>query len=308
MPNSLRLVFFGSGPFALTALKGLVGANHHIMAVCTREARRAGRGQRRQHSEVAAYSEKQNINVLRCDHPNDSGLLMELAQLDLDVGILADYAHLLPDNILSLPAKGFLNIHPSLLPRWRGAAPIQRAIMAGDDITGISIMQMTSKLDSGPVLMRQEIPIRPSETFGSLMTKLAAQGSQMMLECLRQIDQLKPIKLPDTGSSYAKKIAKNEARIDWTKDANQVDYLVRGLSPSPGAWSHIRGTRIKILATQLEDGKGVSGTFLDDNLLVACKTHAVRILQLQRSGKSAMTAADFLRGFPIKAGEIFDQE
>lgn len=306
MHHSKRLVFFGSGPFALTALKALHEVGHQIELVCTRQPRWEGRAGKNQPSQVATFAHEQEISVLPCDDPNHPVFLSQFSTFEFDVGVLADYANLLPQEILLQPSKGFLNIHPSLLPRWRGAAPIQRAIMAGDDVTGISIMRMTTKLDAGPVLAQQAMPILPDDTFASLLNRLAKEGAQMMVESLDQINQLKPLPINQAASNYAKKVDKSEARIDWNREAGQLDCLIRGLSPSPGAWSQIRGTRIKLLASCREDGCGAPGALLDDNLRVACGKGAVRILRLQRAGKSPMAAAEFVRGFPLRAGERFD--
>lgn len=305
MHHSKRLVFFGSGPFALTALKALHAVGHQIELVCTRQSRWEGRGGKNRPSQVAIFACEQKIPVLPCDDPKHPDFLNQFSTLEFDVGVLVDYANLLPYEILSQPSKGFLNIHPSLLPRWRGAAPIQRAIMAGDDVTGISIMQMTTKLDAGPVLAQHEMPILSDDTFASLSNRLAQEGARMIVESLDQINQLKPLPINQAVSNYAKKIDKNEARIDWNRDAGQLDCLIRGLSPSPGAWSQIRGTRIKLLKSCREEGRGTPGTLLDDNLRVACGTGVVRILCLQRAGKSPMDTAEFVRGFPIRAGERF---
>jgi methionyl-tRNA formyltransferase len=203
---------------------------------------------------------------------------------------------------LAAAARGCLNIHASLLPRWRGAAPIQRAVMAGDAETGISIMAMEPGLDTGPVLLREAVPIGPRDTAGTLHDRLAALGARLIVDALADLDTLMPEPQPQTGATYATKIDKAEARVDWTRPAAEVDRLIRGLSPFPGAWTGIGGERVKLLLSEAAEGAGAPGTVLDDRLAVACGSGAVRLLTLQRAGRGAADAAEVLRGFPVAPG------
>ena len=301
----MRIVFFGSGPFAATALRAILKAGHEVALVCTRPPRKAGRGRASRPTPVAAMVSSLGLPVRTPDDPGESGFLREIEDLSPDAGVLADYARLLPGSVLSVPRLGFLNIHPSLLPRWRGAAPIQRAIMSGDDVTGVCIMRMNEKLDSGPVLMRHQAGIGPGDTFGSMALRLADEGARLIVESLACIGSLKPLELDLSVSSYARKIDKSEARIDWNQPAESVDRLIRGLSPSPGAWSGLRQDRIRFLDSRCTEGNGRPGELLEGGLVVACGSRAVRILRLQRSGKSPMEPDEFLRGFRIGTGERF---
>ena len=212
------------------------------------------------------------------------------------------YGLILPRPVLDAPARGCLNIHASLLPRWRGAAPIQRAIMAGDKETGVCVMRMEAGLDTGPVLLREAVPIGPADTAGSLHDALSASGARLIVEALARLDALDPAPQPGTGITYAAKIDKSETRVDWTRPAAEVDRHIRGLSPFPGAWCEIGGGRVKLLASAIAEGSGAPGEVLDDALAVACGSGAVRLLRLQRPGRAAMDAAEFLRGAPVQAG------
>jgi methionyl-tRNA formyltransferase len=216
--------------------------------------------------------------------------------------VVVAYGLILPPEVLAAPARGCLNIHASLLPRWRGAAPIQRAIMAGDDVTGVSIMAMEAGLDTGPVLMRAAVPIGPRDTAGDLHDRLAALGARLIVETLARLDALTPEPQPDAGVTYAARIDKAEARVDWTRPAAEVDRLIRGLAPFPGAWTTIGGERVKVLLAEPVAGAGVPGEVLDDRLAVACGTGALRLLRLQRAGRSAVEGRAFLRGFAVPAG------
>ncbi len=224
------------------------------------------------------------------------------AAIGAEVAVVVAYGLILPPAVLAAPARGCLNIHASLLPRWRGAAPIQRALLAGDAETGISIMAMAAGLDTGPVLLRQAVPIGPRDTGGTLHDRLAALGGRLIVEALEGLDRLVAEPQPEAGVSYAAKIDKAEARVDWTRPADEVDRLIRGLAPSPGAWTEIAGERVKLLLSELAEGGGASGTVLDDTLTVACGHGGVRLLTLQRAGRAAVDAAAFLRGLPVPAG------
>uniref|UniRef100_UPI00273ED9B4 methionyl-tRNA formyltransferase n=1 Tax=Roseovarius sp. MMSF_3281 TaxID=3046694 RepID=UPI00273ED9B4 len=224
------------------------------------------------------------------------------AALDADVAVVVAYGLILPQAVLEAPTHGCLNIHASLLPRWRGAAPIHRAIMASDAETGVCIMQMEAGLDTGPVLLRHTTAIGATETTGELHDRLSAVGAEAIVEALAKLDTLKPQTQPEDGITYADKIDKSETRVDWTRPAVEVDAHIRGLSPFPGAWTEVEGQRIKLLASQLADGQGTPGEILDDTLTVACGDGAIRLLRLQRAGKGAQDAETFLRGMALPAG------
>jgi len=218
--------------------------------------------------------------------------------------VVVAYGLILPQAILDAPDRGCLNIHASLLPRWRGAAPIHRAIMAGDSETGVCIMQMEAGLDTGPVLLREALQIGAEETTAELHDRLSVMGARLIVEALGRIDTLNPEGQPEDGVTYAHKIDKAEARVDWSRPAEEVDRLIRGLSPFPGAWCEVEGERLKLLGSCLADGSGSPGEVLDDTLTVACGTGAVRLTRLQRAGKGAQDAAEFLRGRPTPKGAV----
>lgn len=301
----MRIGFFGSGEFALSALRALLATAHDVVLICTRPPRQAGRGHSYRPTPVGAFVQSHNLDVCTPNHPDDPKFLKGFQQSAPDICILADYACILPPSVLAVPKWGFLNIHPSLLPRWRGAAPVQRAIMAGDKMTGVSIMMVNEKLDQGPVLMVQQVPINAEDTGGTLAAHLADLGAKMIVDALGQFKQLKPMSLDHSTSCYAHKIQKGEAQVDWCQSAEKVDCHIRGLSPFPGAWSLLNGERIKILSSCRESDEGKPGELLNDMLCVACNTGSIRILQLQRPGKSIMDAEEFLRGFQVVKGDRF---
>ncbi|RMF33099.1 MAG: methionyl-tRNA formyltransferase [Alphaproteobacteria bacterium] len=298
----MRIVFMGTPDFAVAALEALHAAGHDIAAVCTQPPRPAGRGKRPRPSPVQMHAEALGLPV-RCPASlRDAATQAELATLKAELAVVVAYGLILPAAVLRSFPRGCLNIHASLLPRWRGAAPIQRAIMAGDTETGVSIMQMERGLDTGPVLLSRATPIGPRETAGSLHDRLAGMGAELIVKALERIDDLTPVPQPTDGVTYAAKIDKAEARIDWTRPAAEIDRQIRGLSPFPGAWCEMEGERVKVLLAAPEAGEGPPGTVLDDRLLVACGTGALRLLQLQRAGRAAMDAERFLLGFPLSAG------
>lgn len=298
----MRLVFMGTPAFSVPALDALIAAGHEIAAVYTQPPRPAGRGQQPRPSPVAARATALGLPVrtpARLGDPADQAAFADLAP---EAAVVVAYGLLLPRPILDAPARGCLNIHASLLPRWRGAAPIHRAILAGDVETGISIMQMEAGLDTGPVLLRRAMPIGPTDTTGDLHDRLALLGAALVVETLARLDALAPVPQPPDGVTYAAKIDKAEARIDWTAPAPEIDRRIRGLSPFPGAWCEIAGARVKLLRSARAEGTGAPGEVLDDALTIACGTGAVRLLELQRAGRAPALAADVLRGFPIPRG------
>ncbi len=298
----MRVTFMGTPDFSVPALEALAAAGHDIAAVYTQPPRPAGRGKKDRRTPVHARAAEMGLEVR---HPETlKGEQAEFAALGADVAVVVAYGLLLPQAVLDAPARGCLNIHASLLPRWRGAAPIHRAIMAGDNETGVCIMQMEAGLDTGPVLLCERTPIGPGDTTGQLHDRLSAMGAALIRNALDRLDALVPAPQPAEGVTYAAKVDKAEARIDWTRSAAEVDRQIRGLSPFPGAWSELGGQRVKLLASTLAEGQGVPGEVLDDRLGVACGTGAVRLRRLQRAGRGAQDAADFLRGMAVPRGTI----
>jgi methionyl-tRNA formyltransferase len=294
----MRLVFMGTPDFSVPALDALVQAGHEIACVYTQPPRPAGRGKKDRPTPVHQRAEALGLPVRHPKSLRNEEAQSDFKTLDADIAVVVAYGLILPQPILDAPTHGCLNIHASLLPRWRGAAPIHRAIMAGDAETGICIMQMESGLDTGPVLMRRSTPIGDTETTGDLHDRLSQMGGTMIVETLTRLDTLTPESQPDTGITYAEKIDKAEARIDWTKPAEDVARHINGLSPFPGAWTDIDGERLKLLRAKPIDGRAAPGTHLGD-FRIACGTGAVQILEAQRQGKRPMTTHDLLLGLTL---------
>ncbi len=298
----MRIIFMGTPDFSVPILDLLVSSGHEIAAVYCQPPRRAGRGKKARPSPVQARAEQLGLAV-RCPvNFKDQTEVAAFAALNADVVVVVAYGLILPQSLLDAPKHGCLNIHASLLPRWRGAAPIHRAIMAGDEKTGICVMQMEAGLDTGPVLRRRETAIAADDTTQSLHDRLAQIGAETIVETLATLPELKPKPQSFHGVSYAHKIDKSEARIDWAKPAKDIDRKIRGLSPFPGAWCEFRGERIKLLNCRLTEGQGEAGTILTPDLHIACGTGAIRLLSLQRAGKSAMDPKTFLLGFDLPVG------
>ncbi len=292
----------GTPDFSVPVLDALVEAGHDIVAVYCQPPRPAGRGKKDRPTPVHARAEALGLTVRHPVSLKSSDEQDAFAALNADVAVVVAYGLILPQPILDAPAQGCLNIHASLLPRWRGAAPIHRAIMSGDAQTGICIMQMEAGLDTGPVLMREATDIGIEETTDQLHDRLSIMGSKLIVEALHDLPDLTPEPQPEVGVTYAAKIDKSEARIDWSRPAAEVDRQIRGLSPFPGAWTEIDGDRVKLLASRLAEGQGVPGEALDDALTVACGEGAVDLLRLQRAGKGAQDKETFLRGWPVAKG------
>ncbi len=300
----MRLVFMGTPDFAVAILAALVAAGHEVVCVYSQPPRPAGRGHKDRPSPVQAFSERHGLPVRTPKSLRTAESQAEFAALDADVAVVAAYGLILPRPILEAPIRGCLNVHGSLLPRWRGAAPIQRAIMAGDSETGITIMQMDEGLDTGAMLLRRGLPIGGDETAGSLHDRLAVLGAGMMVEALARLESLSPEPQPAEGVTYAAKIAKDEARIDWSRPAAELHNHIRGLSPFPGAWFEQGGERFKLLETRLAEGAGSPGTLLDDRLTVACGDGAIRAVTVQRAGKAPMAVEALLRGYSLPKGTV----
>ncbi|WP_136636289.1 methionyl-tRNA formyltransferase [Pseudooceanicola onchidii] len=298
----MRVIFMGTPEFSVPVLEALVDAGHEIACVYCQPPRPAGRGKKDRPTPVHARAVEMGLDVRHPVSLKGAEAQAEFAALQAEVAVVVAYGLILPQAVLDAPARGCLNIHASLLPRWRGAAPIHRAIMAGDAETGVCIMQMEAGLDTGPVLLREALSIGAEETTDQLHDRLSVLGSRLIVEALARLDELEAEVQPEDGVTYASKIDKAEARVDWTRPADEVDRLIRGLSPFPGAWCEVEGQRVKLLGSRLGAGQGAPGEVLDDALTVACGDGAVQLLRLQRAGKGAQSAADFLRGNPIPAG------
>ncbi|MEO1291958.1 MAG: methionyl-tRNA formyltransferase [Pseudomonadota bacterium] len=302
----MRLIFMGTPDFSVPVLDALVAAGHEVLAVYSQPPRRAGRGKKERPSPVHARADALGLAVRTPHTFKDKSDRTALADLGADAAVVVAYGLLLPRAVLDAPRLGCFNIHASLLPRWRGAAPIQRAIMAGDAETGVCIMRMEEGLDTGPVLARAALPIGPEETTETLHNRLSTLGAELMVATLGDIETGRATETPQPqeGVVYAKKIDKAEAEIDWRWPATALDAHIRGLSPFPGAWFTLGEERVKVhLATPEETAQAATpGTVLDDALLVACGKGALRLKIVQRAGKSRTSAAEMLRGFPVPAG------
>ncbi|MFL6771879.1 MAG: methionyl-tRNA formyltransferase [Sphingomicrobium sp.] len=321
----MRIIFMGSPDFAVPTLDALVEAGHEVVAAYTQPPRPAGRGKGERPTPVDERAGELGIEV-RCPKSlRGAEEQQAFAELEADVAVVAAYGLILPQEILDAPMLGCLNVHASLLPRWRGAAPVQRAIMAGDECTGVTIMQMEAGLDTGPMLLKRAVEIE-DKNAAQLTEELAKLGASMMVDVLADLPGFEPIPQPEEGVTYAAKIKKDEARIDWSRPAAELVRHIQGLAPFPGAWFEVDGERIKILAATAESSArlpresggpassndaeakrgsrfgGKDGLVLDDSMLIQCGTGAIRPVLVQRSGKGAMSTEELLRGFPIPAG------
>ena len=304
----MRIAFLGTPDFSVPALDALRASGHEVACVYTQPPRPAGRGQAERSSPVHDHAEAAGIPVRCPTSLRDGDAQAAFAALDLDVAVVVAYGLILPQPVLDAPKYGCINIHASLLPRWRGAAPIQRAILAGDTETGVTIMQMDAGLDTGPELLREAVPITGETDAGMLHDALAVLGGRLIVDALAGLGArtLLAIAQPDAGETYAAKIARGEEQIDWALPAAQLDHRVRAFAPWPGAWFAHDGARIKVLAAEVVDGEGAPGEVLDDQLTVACGDGALRLVTVQRAGKAALAAADFLRGRPVAPGTVFE--
>jgi len=299
----MRVIFMGSPDFAVPTLYALAAAKHEIAAVYCQPPRAAGRGKAVQPTPVQRAAELMGIPVHSPRSLKGRDEQQEFQVLGADVAVVAAYGLILPQAILDAPRLGCLNVHASLLPRWRGAAPIQRAIMAGDAMTGVTIMQMEAGLDTGPMLAAQEFAIG-KKNAGEVTKELARIGAQLMMQVLSDVDAYPRVVQPEEGVTYAAKNRKEEARIDWSLPGAQVLHHVRGLAPFPGAWFEVDGERVKLLDAEVAVGSGKAGEVLDDGLGIACGEGVLRPLLVQRAGKGTMTPEELLRGFAIPRGTM----
>lgn len=305
----LRVVFMGTPDFAVPTLAAIAAAGHDVVAVYTQPPRPAGRGMEERKSAVHRFADGAGISVLTPRTLKTADQQQVFADLKIDVAVVVAYGLILPKPVLDAPREGCLNLHASLLPRWRGAAPIQRAIMAGDAETAATVMRMDEGLDTGPVCLEERVPIGPEMTAGELHDALAERGADVMVRALAEMEQgaLHCVPQPAAGVTYAAKIDKGETGIDFSRPARAMHDHVRGLSPAPGAWFDMvagdgKRERIRVLRCALAEGTGPAGTVLDGALTIACGEGAVRLVEVQRAGKRPMPASEFLRGFTVMPG------
>jgi methionyl-tRNA formyltransferase len=302
----MRLAFLGTPAFAVPTLAELIAQGHEIAAVYSQPPRPKGRGLAMEKNAVHRFAETAGLEVRTPASLKDVDAQQAFAALELDAAVVVAYGLLLPKAILEAPMMGCFNLHASLLPRWRGAAPIQRAVMACDAETGVMVMRMDEGLDTGSVLMAERVAIG-RQTAGELTQRLARLGADLMVRAMSALERGAITAEPqaERGITYAKKINKEEARIDWSKSAREIDCLIRGLSPSPGAFSEIKGERLKILYAEPAAGEGPAGEIIGDDLTIACGEGALRLLKVQRAGGKAMAAEDLLKGFALPKGARF---
>ncbi|MCI3181844.1 methionyl-tRNA formyltransferase [Caulobacter sp. CCUG 60055] len=310
----MRIAFLGTPDFAVQSLAELVAAGHEVACVYSQPPAPRGRGQELKPSPVHAFAEGLGLSVRTPASMKDPAEIEAFRALDLDAAVVVAFGQILVKDVLDAPRLGCFNLHASLLPRWRGAAPIQRAVMAGDPVTGVQVMRMSEGLDEGAIILSETVRIDALETAGSLHDRLAAVGAHLLPRALAAIERGGARETPqaDEGVTYAKKIKPAEARIDWSRPAVEVDRQIRGLSPFPGAWFEAPAreegkgpVRVKALLSRVEDGEGAPGEALGDDLLIATGEGAVRLLRAQREGRGAQDAEAFLRGFPVPAGTRF---
>jgi methionyl-tRNA formyltransferase len=305
---TLRLAFLGTPDFSVPTLSALIDAGHEVACVYAQPPAPRGRGQALRPSPVHAFAEKAGLVVRTPASMRDPGEIAAFAALELDAAVVVAFGQILPEAVLEAPRLGSYTLHASLRPRWRGAAPIQRAIMAGDAVTGAEVMRMTAGLDEGPVIASVRLRIDALETAGTLHDRLAGAGARLMAEAIDHIERGEAVATPqpEEGATYAKKIRPSETRIRWDRSAARVDGQIRGLSPFPGAWFLAPGergpVRVKALLSCRAEGQGEPGQVLDDEFTIACGEGAVRVLRAQREGRSPQDASDFLRGFPLRPG------
>ncbi|MDG1708720.1 MAG: methionyl-tRNA formyltransferase [Emcibacteraceae bacterium] len=301
----MRIAFMGTPEFSVPALKALIEAGHDVVAVYSQPPSRAGRGKKERPSPVHKYAVECGIPVHTPLNFKDTDERQKFAALNLDVAVVVAYGLILPQELLDAPTFGCLNIHASLLPRWRGAAPIHRAIMAGDPETGVGIMQMEAGLDTGPLHLEKRLNITENDTTGSLHDKLSVLGAEAIIEVLESLPKSTPTTQVEEGVEYANKIEKSEAKIDWTLSAVDLKNHIHGLSPFPGAWCEMEGERLKILAVEIIDMQGNPGEMIEEPLVIACGDGAISVIHAQRAGKGPMDVKALMNGFNAQVGTQF---
>ena len=304
----LKIVFMGTPEFSVPTLDILIKKKFDILKVYTQPPQKSKRGQKINSSPIENFCKKNKINYNNPINLNNDEELENLKKLSPDIVIVVAYGKIIPKNFLNIAKFGFINIHASLLPRWRGAAPIQRAIMNGDKKIGVSIMKIQEKLDSGPVLISKELELNQNETYGEIEKRLSIMGANLLIESLKiiEVGDSKFIDQDNSLATYAKKIDKNETKIDWSLNANKVLRHIHGLSPNPGAWFEFENERFKILRAQISTKEGKVGSVLDENLTIGCESASIKILELQRQGKNKQTTKNFLLGNKIDKGIILN--
>jgi methionyl-tRNA formyltransferase len=302
----MRLAFFGTPDFSVSALQALVAAGHEIVCVYTQPPRGAGRGEKERRAPVHEAADELGVEVRTPLSLKDPAIQADFAALDLDAAVVVAYGLILPKPILDAPRLGCINIHASLLPRWRGAAPIQRAILAGDAETGVTIMAMDEGLDTGPELLRETVPIEATTTAETLHDQLSALGARLIVEALKGFEagRITPIPQTEDGATYAAKLTREEGRLDWRRPAVELERQVRAFSPWPGAWFMHGEDRLKILAAEIAAGSGAPGTVLGGDLTIACGEGALRLVTVQREGREPVAAEALLRGYAIAPGSV----
>ncbi|MYJ87273.1 MAG: methionyl-tRNA formyltransferase [Rhodobacteraceae bacterium] len=303
MNKSKRIVMMGSSQFAIPTLELLLQRCYEIIAVYTQPPRTANRGKKITPTPIHEVAEKNDLKVFTPLDFSDEVSIRQFESLKPDVAVVVSYGLILPGRLLAIPRFGFLNIHPSLLPRWRGAAPILRALIEGDTKTGVSIIKVTEKLDAGPIFLKEEMEIDQGITASELSYKLAVKGADLLCRVMDNLETINPVEQSHTGISYAKKIDKTETRIDWNLPAEEVYNKIHGLSYQPGAWFEHKGVRIKILKCELIDKDGEPGQVLDHDMTLSCVMGSIRPTLIQRQGKTPMNLKDFLRGYKLEIGE-----
>ena len=303
---SLNVIFMGTPEFSLPALEELIKNNFNLLTIYTQPPKKSKRGQKLNVSPIEEFSRKKKLNLRSPVNLNNDEEFKVLKNLSPDVVVVVAYGQIIPKNFLEIPKFGFVNIHASLLPRWRGAAPIQRAIMNQDKKIGVSIMKIEEKLDCGPVLSSKEIELNKNSTFGEIEKKLSVAGADLLFETLKNLrnKKIELKKQDDSKATYAKKISKNETRINWNLEADEVIAHIHGLSPNPGAWFEHKDDRFKVFTAIKSSSSGKPGTVIDGNLNVACKSNSIQILELQKQGKNKQTVKEFLLGYKINNGSI----
>jgi len=301
---SLKVVFMGTPEFSVPTLESLIKNKFNILSVYTQPAAKSNRGQKINFSPVQEFAKKNKLKIKNPKNLNNVEELETFKKLSPDLVVVVAYGQVIPKNFLDLVKFGFINIHASLLPKWRGAAPIHRAIMNGDRKTGVSIMKIEEKMDSGPVISVKELDLEKNKTYGEIEKKLSEIGASLLIESLKKIESGKGKFIEQTHSeaTYAKKINKIETKINWNLDADKVISHINGLSPSPGAWFQYEKERFKVLRANKSQYPGVSGTVLDENLTIGCKSGSITILEIQRQGKNKQNAKEFLLGKKIIVG------
>jgi len=296
----------GTPEFSLPTLEELIKNNFNILTIYTQPPKRSKRGQKINPSPIEEFSRKKNLNLRSPSSLNNAKELKFFKNLSPDLVVVVAYGQIIPKNFLEIPKLGFINIHASLLPKWRGAAPIQRAIMNQDKKIGVSIMKIEEKLDSGPVLSFKEIELNQNSTYGEIEKKLSIFGANLLVETLKKLsaEKIEFKKQDDSKVTYARKISKDETRINWNLEADKIIAHIHGLSPSPGAWFEYKGDRFKVFKVTKSSLSGKPGTVMNENLNVACKSNSIQILELQKQGKKKQTVKEFLLGYKIDKGII----